>query len=662
MSGYGGMATNTNWTKGYLKNDAEIKSMFRFSRSAKSKGMNVWLYDEDFYPSGMAGGYILEEHPDWEVEGLLFKDSLVTGPLNFRQSTLPGTLLQIKAVPIFEGKPIVNKAIDLKKNVASNLLNWNVPEGNWRIAQISTNVLRDGFQAGTERGGKIICYPSLLMPEVTERFIELTHKKYASVLQEKLGTLFYATFTDEPSLMAQTYTNVGYGVYPWKKNFSLELENRFGYKLEDKLLTLFLDTGYEGQKLRYQYFSVVSEMMSQNYFKAIREYCWSQNMKSGGHLLLEESMMAHVPLYGDIMACYREMDIPGIDVLTAMPEFTRRYIYSCRLAASAAELAGRTEVMSEICPIADPRYHNGKEAPTNDAKGTINRQLVGGVTRFNNYLQLQHATQAEKMRFNTYVARVSSMLSGGVRASKIAVLYPIETMWTKYRPLPTWIKEWDDIIGGDPEARKVDELFDKVSDHLYENQWEFNYIDSKTLVEAKTGDGKLIHGKFNWQVLILPAAETLPKEAWKTVELFLKSGGRVIAIEALPKNSETEFPSQTIQTAAGKLFTGNIPGNAFFLKQFSNADLQRILSNSLLRDFSISPAGIPLLCSHKKIEDQDVFFVANDSNRKQAFTMSFSSGKRYEVWNPDTGEIKKVSSKVKLELGAYDGIIVRTAK
>ena len=64
LNGYGGLATNVNWRDDYLKNDSEMQSTFRFAKSARSKGMNVWLYDENTYPSGMAGGSILNEHPD----------------------------------------------------------------------------------------------------------------------------------------------------------------------------------------------------------------------------------------------------------------------------------------------------------------------------------------------------------------------------------------------------------------------------------------------------------------------------------------------------------------------------------------------------------------------------------------------------------------------
>jgi hypothetical protein len=456
--------------------------------------------------------------------------------------------------------------------------------------------------------------------------------------------------------MGHSFQNVGYGVYPWKKNLSDELFSRFSWRPEDKWLAIMYDDGNEGKRLRYQYFSLISEFMNNYFFKPVKEYCNSEGVKSSGHLLLEESLPIQALLYGDIMACFREMDIPGIDVLTGMPGFTRRYLYSSRMAASVAELNGTTEVMSEICPVADPRFHNGKEAPTNDVKGTVNRQMVGGVTRFNNYLKLQHASQEEKMEFNTYVARISTLLNNGFRASKIALLYPVETIWTKLRPVPAWNKSWDDMAGGAPEVRNLSGLFDSVADHLYTNQWEFSYIDVKALTDSKIAKGKLCHGSLKWDVLILPGVETIPQSAMETIQSFAKSGGKVLAVNALPENTPDAFPSERMKSVSDRIFQ---QGNAMFLKEFSPETLQSILEKWIPREFRFEPANLPVLCSHKKVNGDDVVFIVNDSNQHIGFTVSFSKNKTFEIWNPNNGTVEKAGNPVHLSLNAWDGIIVK---
>ncbi|MBX3255308.1 MAG: hypothetical protein KF862_14300 [Chitinophagaceae bacterium] len=658
--GYGGVATNVNWTEDYLKNSEAFSSFFRFARSARNKGMEVWLYDEKGYPSGMAGGHILSEHPEWESEGMFFKDTVITGPTKTGIPVLPGKLIIATAFPLKNGEVQFEKGEDLRHRLTGGRLQWNAPGGTWKIVQISSGALYHGFQAGTNRAGEVLRYPSLLLPEVTDRFIELTHKKYEEVSGSLLGDLFFSTFTDEPSSMAMPYHNLGYGVYPWKSNVSDAFKKRYGYNLQDRLISLMLDSGREGKKLRVQYFSIIADLMSSNYFKKIKDHCRTQTLKTGGHLLLEESMMACVPLYGNIMSCFRQMDIPGIDVLTVMPDFTRRYMISGRIAASAAELEGNSMVMSEICPVPDYAIHSGKEAPTLHAKGVVNRQLVAGVTKFNNYMQLQHENDAGKKAFNTYVARVSMLMSAGVRASRIAVYYPVETMWSKYRPFPSSLRGWDDVQGGDSDAQQLDQLFIGVSNLLYENQWEYSYIDNQGICESVVEDGKLRHGQSSWDVLILPGVETISEEAMQTISTFCKKGGKVIAIHAVPENSLSAFPSSIVKKYTADLLSAKTKShqNFFFKKRFEPYGLNDLLSRLLEKEIVIFPKE-NVFCSQKIAAGKNAYLITNDNSHPKELDVTIKKGKSFMCWNPQTGETYPFIKDKKLRLGAFESIIIK---
>lgn len=64
-NGYRGMATNVN-PDDYLRSDDELAVFNRFVHAAKKQGLDLWLYDERSYPSGMAHTYVLEGHPEWK--------------------------------------------------------------------------------------------------------------------------------------------------------------------------------------------------------------------------------------------------------------------------------------------------------------------------------------------------------------------------------------------------------------------------------------------------------------------------------------------------------------------------------------------------------------------------------------------------------------------
>ncbi|MDR1718769.1 MAG: hypothetical protein LBR67_01425 [Dysgonamonadaceae bacterium] len=655
-NGYGGMATNVSW-QDYLDNDEYLMSFCRGVRTAKKKGYNLWLYDEQFYPSGMAGEKVLSDHPEWEAEGLLIFTKKMEGDDTLSIS-MPGALVKAQVLPVLENRIRFEAEQDVSAFFNDGCLKWKAPKGEWLLVLVTRDVLYKGFQAGTQREGTIFRYPSLMMPEVTQSFINHTHKRYEKAFGEKLGNYFTANFTDEPSLMALPFVRLGYGVYPWKQNLSDEFRKRYGYELQDKLTKIALDDSPEGAQLRFQYFQLVSDMISKNYFQTLKDYCHSQNFLSGGHLLLEESIIAHVPLYGNIMACYRAMDIPGIDVLTAIPSKTKRYLFSSRLASSAAELQGGFRVMYESCPIEnDPPDYT--EPPALYVKGVHNRAMVGGITDFNNYLKLEHENNSGRNAFNEYTARVVSLLCGGVRASKIAVYYPIETAWTKFKPADMWLKSWWGVQGADPAVQELDELLHDVTYLLTDNGWEFSFLDAQGLVEAKVKGNLLCHGKdLKWEMLILPSVQTIPEKAFHKIVEFVRHGGKLVVLGNTPVNSEKEFPSPWIQKQFNDLV--GEPGVSL-VDEFHPEKLAGLLENRLQRDITFDRYEGIMHC-HRKIDGKDVFFVINDSGDSKSVQIGLPKGRQWELWNPQTGEIEEIPPAFQWTFDHYDGIILRNKK
>lgn len=651
--GYGGLTTNANWTDGYLRDEEQMRSMFRFVRKAREKGLDVWLYDENWYPSGMCSSYILDEHPEWECEGLFFRSRTLNGGERMTDTLPAGNPVLVEAFPSEEGRIAFDRGVKICPR--GGLLDWTAPKGSaWHVAIVTASTLRKGFQAETDRGGRALPYPSLLLPEVGERFTELTHERYAEVLGAPLSTLFTAAFTDEPSSMALPYYPLGCGVYPWKRNVSEEFARRCGTDLEEALPRIMLDEGPQGDRFRTVYFGIVADFMSGHYFRHLRESCNALGILSGGHLLLEESLMAHTLLYGDIMACYRQMDIPGIDVLTAMPEFTSRYLISARMASSAAELEGRGTVMSEICPVTDPYHRNGAEASTREAVGTINRQLLGGVTKFNNYLQLQHESPEGKRRVNEYVARIAATMQEGVRASEIAVFYPIETMWSRMLPAQTGLSSWDRVSGGAAGAQHLDSLFERTSMELFASHREFSYVDSKALAESSVRKGTLRHGKLSWRAVLLAGVETIPEEALARTVEFAEAGGAVIVLETLPENSPTQFPSEAIRALTERLTRA--PRYLFLTSPEELERLPEILPQAPLR--ISDQEGI--LTAHRKTESDDLFFIVNDTDRPRTLSVYVPNAVSGQVLDPATGETSVCSAdRTELHLEAFRGKLLR---
>src|SRR3546814_10637274 len=88
--------------------------------------------------------------------------------------------------------------------------------------------------------------------------------------------------------MAASFQSKRWSVIPCAKLLSDSVEARYGYRPEQRLFELFEDIGSAGQQVRYQYFHTVGDLIAAHYFKRIKAWSNQHNLKSGGHLLLEE--------------------------------------------------------------------------------------------------------------------------------------------------------------------------------------------------------------------------------------------------------------------------------------------------------------------------------------------------------------------------------------
>jgi hypothetical protein len=662
--GFGGVVCNVSFDD-YLESSAKWEAFTRAVREAKRAGMALWLYDERGYPSGNAGGLVLREHPEWEARGLLVAETECgAGPVEL--SVPPGELLLAAAFPTRDGQMDLAKKVDLAAQVREGSLRWSAPEGRWHVMVFTQSRLYEGTHADGNLFEKMP-YVNLLMPEPTERFINLTHQRYAEHLGADLGRNFVATFTDEPSLMSCYLKPMPWRPLPWAPNLPVQFKQRRGYALDASVVPALIgNAGARGARIRYDFWLTVGELVSANYFGQIQERCRAWNIPSGGHLLMEEGMVAHVPLYGDFFRCARRLDAPSIDCLTSVPPEVPWFI--ARLLASAAELEGRRVVMSETSDHSQAWRAAGDKrskrvVSEGEIRGTCNRLIVSGVNAITSYYSFTEMADDSLRRLNEWVGRCCATLTGGHQVADVALLYPVESIWPKFRPARHWAND-------SPGATAIENTWRAAADSLFAAQRDFTVVDSRTLTEAKVDGGALVHGKLRWRALILPGTDTLPRAAWENLARFVRSGGVVIALGALPRNSETEFPSSRIQALGQKMFgeakaepsvtTQDKGGAGIFLPAGSEGLLPVVLDGVLQRDVTVHAPRSPVRTTHRRIDGREVYFVINDSGKAWQGDVSLSVSGVGERWDPATATVAQTNlgQRVSLNLEPYGAALL----
>jgi len=669
--GFGGVVCNVSFNQ-YLESDAKWHAFVRAVNEAKKAGFAMWLYDERGYPSGNAGGITLRDHPEWEARGLLVNDVESQGGL-VTLEVPPGKLVLVGAFEVQDGNIDITKKIDLAGQIHDGKLSWQAPAVRWHVMVMTESRLYEGTHAEGNLHAEIP-YINLLMPEPTARFIDVTYGSYAKHLGDDLGKYFMATFTDEPSLMSLFLRPMPYRPLPWAPNLPIEFRKRRGYDLDVELLpALVVDAGPAGEKIRYDFWQTVGELVSENYFGQIQTYCRQHDIPSGGHLLAEEGIVGHVPLYGDFFRCIRRLDAPSIDCLTSIPPEVPWFI--ARLLSSAAELEGRPLVMSETSDHSQRYRPAGDKRPRRvvteaEIRGTCNRLIVAGINCITSYYSFTDLSDEQLHRINEWLGRCCTALRGGHQVSDIAVLYPTESLWIMFIPSHHWTREA-------AAAARIESLYRAAAESLFASQRDFTFIDSRAIREATVESSTLVHGKLRWQVVVLPGADTMPLSAWENLAKFVRQGGAVIALGALPANSESEFPSVRVRELAKEIFGENVSdsssvrepqshvnaagGTGIYLTFSLESLLPLVLDGLLELDVKVAEAKSLLRVTHRHLDNREVYFLINDSAKPWTGQVDFAANGVGECWNPATGKIEETftSNTAQISLEPYDATIFR---
>lgn len=191
---------------------------------------------------------------------------------------------------------------------------------------------------------------NLLNRKATDRFLAITHDRYAAAVGEFFGTTIRAIFTDEPSLAMQHH-----GGKPadnsWRLTWSDMLNEHLGGDFRQRLAKAGGDL--EKSSLWRDYWAAYTQVYQDAWTAPIARWCQSHKIALSGHLLGENTFNSHVACYGSLRRQLAQFQFPGIDEIS-----TRTDVDKCEglTLATIAELEGR-ERMVEVFALGPSNMH-----------------------------------------------------------------------------------------------------------------------------------------------------------------------------------------------------------------------------------------------------------------------------------------------------------------
>lgn len=602
-TGIGGLVCNVSF-KDYLRSEEQWRIFLTGLKVAEELGLHLWLYDEEGYPSGAAGGLVLERNPDLEAVGLVRK----TGA---------------------DGRP-----------------------------RYEVQRMYEGTHC-TENVYKKRRYVNLLNPQATRLFIELTHEAYARRVPN-LGKRIHAVFTDEPSLMT-TYIRPpadALPALPWVEDLPAQFRRRKGYDLTPHLESLYTDTGdYRG--VRCDFYEVVAQLVAERYFGQIQQWCRKHGIASSGHLLTEEKLLWHVMYYGDFFPCLRRMDIPGIDILASDPLALAagNGFLVPKLISSAAHVMGRTETMSETSDFAEQM--GGRRATLQQMKATASLQYLLGINTITSYYPdpygATHPNNTEQRRadyagYNAYVGRLSVLLREAQHECDVAVLYPIAGVQANFYPTTL------SMYQAHPSRRlnEIDDGFVNLCRWLLQHQMDFDIVDETAIQKAQIGRRQFRVAKERYKTLVIPSTDAIHVATLQQVLKMAQNGVTIMLVGEQPRyaasRNESDEQVRQLMQSLGRL-----------ARSVSTVDNKMV---EALRQVGcgvqIEPASPEVWVARYRRDGGILYCLLNLSLQDRRCTLSLpGTVRRASLWLPETGEVRDGGTgKVPVELPALGCVVV----
>jgi hypothetical protein len=576
--------------------------LYRYSvDKAKELDMNVWIYDENSYPSGFAGGHVPEQMPESYNQGQGLKLT--------KAETLPDDAENYFICMKEENGKYTDITAKLKDEAGK--------KGAYYL------FAKTWYGKSEWYGG--YSYVDVIYPGVTQKFIEVTLSGYEKAIGDEFGKTVPGCFTDEPNIQSP-------GGIRWTPDLFDVFQQRWGYDLKAVLPALYEETG-DWKTIRHNYLQTLLQLFVDRWAKPYHDYCEAHNLKFTGHYW--EHGWPDMSEGPDNMAMYAWHQQPAIDMLfnrfdESSPQAQFGNVRSVKELSSVANQMGYRRTLSET-------YGGGAwEETFRDFKRLGDWEYALGVNFMNQHIADLSIAGARKYDYppifsdaspwwayygyiNRHFARLSMALSAGEQLNDILILEPTTSIWQYYA-----------YNNSNPKFREIGKAFQTFITTLEKAQVEYD-LGSENIIkdQGTAAKGKFVINKRAYsKVVIPPMTENLDAPTFELLKAFAEQGGTILAfstpavLDGKPDAELEKFFAGDSHVRRFEALTGDIIG-----KEFATENV------------AFTKQGGNLFHHRRVMTDGQVLFLVNSSLDEATKGSVTVKGKDALSLNTLTGEI-----------------------
>ncbi|MBQ2955732.1 MAG: hypothetical protein IJE08_04645 [Clostridia bacterium] len=631
MHSRSGMATH------YLSED--FMDLVKACRDkAIDENMLCWLYDEDRWPSGAAGGLVTKDR-QYSTRHLLFT------PVSYEEQGIgehPDFISSSRGSRQGNGTLLAKYSVTLENGFLSHYerIPNDQPDGeNMWYAYLEISTSSPWYNNET--------YLNTLDPKAVQKFVEVTHEGYKKAVGESFGGVIPAIFTDEPQFSRKQ--SLGFSTekkdvtLPFTDDLPETFRAAYGEELLDCLPELFWDLP-DGKVslIRYHYHDHIAERFAAAFADTIGTWCKANNIMLTGHMMEEPTLESQTAALGEAMRSYRSFQLPGIDMLCDWREFT-----TAKQAQSAAHQYGYPGVLSELYGVTNWDFDFRGHKLAGDWQAALGVTVrvphlswysMGGAAKrdYPASISYQIPWHKEYSYIENYFSRINAALTRGKPAIRVGVVHPVESYWLHWGP-----KEQTAAI-----REEMDANFQNLAKWLLTGLIDYNYISESLLPDqCREASAPLTVGLMKYDAVIVPACETLRSTTVERLEAFAADGGKLIFAGRVPALVDA-IPSDRVQKLAEKAVCIPLTGvevlNA--LEEYRELDIR-----------SASGARTSSLLHQMRIDgDNRWLFICQaynprscDNTRPIPCELRLKGRWYVENWNALTGKPEEINQEIK---------------
>jgi hypothetical protein len=472
-------------------------------------GLKVYLYDEDKWPSGFAGGKVPLAKGSYRMKVLFARD--------------PGQRLP-------EGSQAFGEPIN-----------------GLQVYRLEMPLGFEWFNGTT--------YGDLLSKEAMSFFIKCSYQSYFQKYSQHYGNEIVYQFTDEPCSIFRMI--VPFGSVPYTDEMDGRFFEMHGYELKGSVHKLFMG-GVDSERFRLHYFRTVNDLFENNFSKQIGDWCQEHNIGLTGHYMLEGSLYGQQDWGVKVMPNYRHQKAPGIDHLGLQID----EVISAKQCQSVVNQFGKERMLSEMfgCSGQDMRF--------SDRLWIASQQIQLGVNLINPHLSLYTMSGCRKRDYppNLFyqqpwwgvndnldipLSRLCYAMSKGVYSADILLLHPQESIFCLWQVGHSDCESESelnvkgvnyDLIAkeGFEEINRIESSLDGLIRRLLDSQLHFDFGDETIMAQNAEvvqvdGEAKIKIGAMEYKTVVVPDCYTLSEETIELLSEFAAAGGKVLVSDGAPE-------------------------------------------------------------------------------------------------------------------------------